>query len=312
MPLLAEEEKKDAAEAPGRMGRIGEVVGDEKDIDSDEEEELVDLPPEVAKALGEKVFQSEEELVEALETAGFGDLPVLLVNGNPRLKMPSDQHNTFTTQYAIHFVDFCKSGTTGRWGCCSGTHKIHLPHGKSRHPDLSYWGYPRCSANDDGPLFPANRGSIPDVIIQFSWKNTRGYEEDAIDDMMNNGLEKDHGPLSMTHPRVGYLIKVKFSKKRTLAGAIKGSRTQDLAGLRIFRLKHGTTINDAESGSSPDAEAWDYFPGGPERFIVISPQDLGISGMWALLFGEYKIRMSKVFQDMKEYHMQRQSDGLAT
>ena len=70
---LAEEEKKDAAEAPGRIGEV--VVGDENDIDSDEEEgELVDLPPEVAKALGERVFQSEEELVEALETAGFGDL----------------------------------------------------------------------------------------------------------------------------------------------------------------------------------------------------------------------------------------------
>lgn len=304
MPLLVEEEKKDAAEAPGR---IGAVVGDEKDIDSDdeeEEEEYVDLPPEVAKALGERVFQCEEELVEALETAGFGDLPVLLVNGNPRLKMPSDQHNTFTTQYAMHFAR-----TMGRWGCCSGTHKIHLPHGKSRDPDLSYWGYPRCSAD---VLFPADRGSIPDVIIQFSWKNKRGYEEDAIDDMMTEGLEKDHGPLSMTRPTVGYLIKVKFSKKRTLAGAIKGSKTQDLVGLRIFRLKHGTTTNDAESGSSPDAEVWDYFPGGPERFIVISPQDLGITGMWALLFGKYKIRMSKVFQDMKKYHMQRQSDGLAT
>ena len=74
------------------------------------------------------------------------------------------------------------------------------------------------------------------------------------------------------------------------AGAIKGSKTQDLVGLRNLRLKHQTTTNDAESGSSLDAEALDYFP---------------------LLLGEYKIRMSKVFQDMKEYYMQRQSDGLA-
>lgn len=309
MPFLAEEENKDAAEAPGR---IGEVVGDENDIDSDEEEEeeeLVDLPPEVAKALGERVFESEEELVQALETAGFGDLPVLLVNGNPRLKMPSDQRNSFTTRYAIHFNYYCMSGKMGRWGCCSGTHKIHLPHGRSRDPDLSYWGYPRCN---DGLLSPADRGSIPDVIIQLSLKNKRGYEEDAIDDMMNNGLEHDHGPPSMTRPTVGYLIKVKFSKKRTLAGAIKGSKTRDLVGLRIFRLKHGTTVNDAEGGNSPDAEAWDYIPGGPERFIVVSPQDLGITGMWALLFGEYKIKMSEVFQDMNEYHKRRQSKGLAT
>ena len=72
MPLLAEEENMDATEAPAK---IREVVGGDEN-DSDEGGELVDLPPEVAKALRDRVFHSEEELVGALETAGFGDLSV--------------------------------------------------------------------------------------------------------------------------------------------------------------------------------------------------------------------------------------------
>jgi hypothetical protein len=29
---------------------------------------------------------------------------------------------------------------------------------------------------------------IPDVVIQFCWNNPVGYEESALDDIMNKGL----------------------------------------------------------------------------------------------------------------------------
>ena len=126
-------------------------------------------------------------------------------------------------------------------------------------------------------------GSVPDVVIQFSWQNKYKYEEGAIDDMMNRALEKDHGALSTTCPTLGYLIKVKFSKKRTLPGADK--KTQDMEGLDIFRLPHGMTIADACDPNNPNASLYHYVPTGPEYHITITPGDLGITGFWALVCG---------------------------
>ena len=155
------------------------------------------------------------------------------------------------------------------------------------------------------------RWTIPDVVIQFCWKNPRSYEEEAIDDMMNRGLEQQKGTPSTDRPRLGYLIKVRFSKKRTLPNAIKGSKTQDMEGLDIYRLAHGTTIADARDPNNPSADHWRYVAGGPDVYITIKPQDLGITGVWAAVCGEYKIKASVLFNGMNEYHTERQSDGLA-
>jgi hypothetical protein len=59
---------------------------------------------------------------------------------------------------------------------------------------MSFWGYTRCKKNERGVWIPVDiaLGSIPDVIIQFSWKNKKGYEEDAINQMMTEGCEKDN------------------------------------------------------------------------------------------------------------------------
>lgn len=322
MPRLQGEEKEDAQ---GGGGGIDEQGGgndtcsqDDDDTCSDDSEELVDLPPEITKLIDggeDRVFESEAELLAALENSGVGDLRVVLVDGKPRLVMPSDQHNSFTSIYVVKFLNFCNTLFWGKWGFCSGTHKIHLQPGGShlsRDPDLSYWGYPRCTKDKDGDLLPTNKGSIPDVVVQFSWKNTKKYETEVIDDMMNRGLEHDHGALSTSRPTLGYLIKVKFSKKRALPGAIKGSKTQDLEGLSIYRLPHGTTTDDAHDVNNNYAEVWDCFPGGPESFIVITPQDLGITGISAALYGEYKIKVSEIFQSMQEYQKERQAMGLAT
>jgi hypothetical protein len=178
--------------------------------DCDEDCELGDLPNEVSKKIADRFFENEEELRAALDEAGFGDLPVILLNGKPRLVMPSDQHDDFTRSYSMKFEKFWAKN---RWGASSSTHKIHLSTDKSRDPDLSYWGYPRCTSRDEGDLQPV-AGSVPDVIIQFSWRNTQRYEEDAINDMMNFALEEKCGSISTTRPTLGYLIKVKFSKKR--------------------------------------------------------------------------------------------------
>jgi hypothetical protein len=189
----------DATEAEGGI----DEKGGEKDSKSedDECEELVDLPPEITKLLGEgdryRVYTSEEELQRVLEKAGVGDLRVVLVEGKPRLVVPSHQHNAFTTVYANAFTYWSNSDVKrcGQWGVCSATHRIDLPQGRSRDPDLSYWGYPHCIKRDDGSLKPTTSGSIPDVVIQFSWKNTYVYEVAAINDMMNRGLEEAHSTL---------------------------------------------------------------------------------------------------------------------
>jgi hypothetical protein len=111
---------------------------------------------------------------------------------------------------------------------------------------------------------------------------------------------------------LGYLIKVKFSRKRRLEGAIKGSETQDMVGLDIYRLPHGTTIADARDPNNPNASHWYYVPGGPECLITITPGDLGITGFWALVCGEYTIKASDVFEEMQKFHRERQARGLAT
>jgi hypothetical protein len=158
--------------------------------------------------------------------------------------------------------------------------------GRSRDPDLSYWGYSWCEKDCQSPAEP---GLIPDVVIQFNWKNSKTYEENAvIDDMMNFGMERPNDLVaSATRPTLGYLIKVRFSKKRKLetpvlatttdaitgitTETIKTKDTQDMNGLDIYRLAHGTSI---AAGTAVHER---YLPGGPEVWIEISAQDLGIT-----------------------------------
>jgi len=295
---------------------IATLIGGEKGGGNDSEdecEELVDLPLEIATLIGgDRVHKSEDALQKALEEAGVGDLRVVLVDGKPRLVMPSDQHNAFTSAYVLNFA--LKWGKN-KWGFSSGTHKTHLQNGSSRDPDISCWGYHRCSKKPGtGRLEPINLGDspMPDVVVQFSWQNKKMCEEGAVDDVMNRGLEDDQGAPSMIRPTLGYLIKARFSKKRTLVGAIKGSKTQDMEGLDMHRLPHGTTIADACDPTNSDAEHWRCVAGGPEAVIAIKPQDLGITGVWAVLCGEHKIKSSDLFGEMQGHHTRRQSRGLAT
>ena len=297
MESVIDEEMKDL-EGERECGVNSKGEGEEE-----EEEELTDLPEELLALIGDRLFRSELELQSFLDMVGFGDLKVVLVNGVPRQVMPSHQYNGFTTQYLLYFSH---KWAKNKWGCASTTHKIHKQNGGACEPDLSYWGYPRCRFNE-GTLVPEKDGLIPDVVIQFSWRNKKTYEEDAINDMMNQGLEEQGRNLSMSCPRLGYLIKVRFSKKRRLSGG----DTQNIESLDVYKLPHGTTVTDAVNGVN-GAEMWNYDPAGPERMITITPQDLGITGFWAMVCGNHEIPLSGVFRKMDEYHKYRQSLGLLT
>jgi hypothetical protein len=278
-----------ATEIIGGGGEEEEQVedNDADDDSSSDEYELQPLSVEIVEMLGpgwKEVYENDEDLVES----GIGDMRVILVGGKPYELVPSSEHNMFTGNYAN---DFCYS--FGRWGACCATFKIHLSNGFSQDPDLGYWGYPRCNAKCTAPL---RMDSIPDVVIQFCWKNPFGYEESALDDIMTKGLERLGGPLSATRPRVGYLIKVRFSRRRKRDGASQGRNTQALEGLDIYRLVHGTTTADAHDPMNHDAKFMQYTPGGEDVLIVIKPEDLGITGRFeAWWCGSYAIKASEVF-----------------
>ena len=276
-----------------------------EDEDEDEDEELSDLPLEITKLLGKDKFESEEELQKALNVACVGDLRVVLVDGKPRQVMPGEQHHQFTLELVGGFNIWARN----KWGHSAGTYKIFLRNGRSHEPDISYWGYPLCKKNPETGLVRPVDAQIPDVVIQFSWKNQLDYEVNAIDDMMNQGLESSGEGPSMIRPRLGYLIKVRFSrihKKRTPAGVI---RTQDMVGLDIYRLPYGTTVADARGANKHNAEHWCYVPGGPDVLITIKPEHLGITGLWAVLCGEYTIKASYLFKLMDEHHTKTQTKG---
>ena len=79
-----------------------------------------------------------------------------------------------------------------------------------------------------------------------------------------------------------------------------------MEGLDTYRLPHGTTVSDARDPNISDAQRWRYVPGGREVYVTITPQDLGITGLWAWICGEYKIAASSIFESMQNFHLQRQ------
>ena len=118
-----------------------------------------------------------------------------------------------------------------------------------------------------------------------------------MDEMMNDAVEIEIGPKSMTCPRVGYLIKVRFKKKQTLQNAPKGSKTQDMGGLDLYRLPYGTTVDDAINGAGGAIKVT-YVPGGPDQQIDITAQDLGFTHSPPVVWNGFQIQMSRIFDEM--------------
>ena len=303
----AEESPRRPAERRSESEGLAQVEIEFEDDPEDfgDDTELVPLTDELKTIFGDNKFETEEELHDFMNKAGIADFRVILVGGALYLRRPTDQHNRFTSRTIFKFASRHAS-----WGYVTGTHNVHLVStNKHREPDVSFFGAPRCSADADGDLGPYDDGAVPDVVIQFSWRNKRGYEEEAIDEMMNDAVEIERGPASVTFPRVGYLIKVRFKKKRTLANALKGSKTQDMGGLDLYRLPHGTTVNDAINGTS-GASKFTYIPGGPDQHIDITPQDLGFTPPVA--WNGFQIQLSRIFNEMDAYNKRRQQNLLAT
>ena len=127
--------------------------------------------------------------------------------------------------------------------------------------------------------------------------------------MMNRALETERGSPSQHCPRVGYSIKVKFSKKRPLPGACEGDKTQDLQGLGVYRLEHGTAVDDATNNVN-GATKWTYSPHGSDSEIRVRPEDRGITGFWSLLWGGCRIKVSEIFDEMNAYHQKTPGNGV--
>lgn len=302
------EEKKSDSPVKSRAAAQGlaevEFQFDEDPEDFGDDTELVPLTDDLKNVFGDRKFETEEALHDFMDKEGIADVRVILVGEELYLRMPTDQHNRFTSRTIFKFAS-----RHGSWGYVTGTHNVHLSTNRHREPDVSFFGAPRCVADEDGDLGPYDDGAVPDVVIQFSWRNKRGYEEEAIDDMMNKAVEIERGPPSSTCPRVGFLIKVRFKKKRTLTGALKGSKTQDIGGLDVYRLPRGTTVEDALNGMNGASKST-YVPGDADLCIDITPQDLGFDKPVA--WDGFQIQMSRVFNEMDEYNKRRQQNHLAT
>jgi hypothetical protein len=255
------------AENRGKSGENDELVVEEEEELIEEDEELQEFPAEIVKAFEEKGFNfesicTEKEFLYKLDAAGYGDIRyVLLESGQPRLIVPSCEHCTVNFQRQRY-----------SWAMCGAPHRIYLDNGRGRDPDVSFWGLHRCSTDTHGGLDLRNSSAIPDVIIQFSWRNTLMYETNAIDDMMNHGLEHDDGPPSTSLPRLGYLIKARFAKK----GKRKADGKYNVIGVDVYRLPHGTTIAQARDPNDSAAQYWRWSPGDDEIRITVAPEDVGM------------------------------------
>lgn len=310
------EEKKDdkGGVASPTVDFEGNVFDNESE-DGEEESDFHVLPSDVAALVGgaDRRYKDEKELQEVFDQNGLGDLNVVLVDGEARLVMVKHQHNLFTSEYLQDLIE-----SHGKWMKISGTNHVEIGvqgEKRIRQPDLNFWSYKRLvyDAIAKKKILPTD-SEIPDVVVQFSWRNTKGYERGAIDDLMRYGLDREGGQVSQQYPRLGYLIKVKMSRKRTLVGGIM---TYDLEGVHVYRQPHGTTMADAEA-SRNGAKSWYYCPTDPqfsrEVVVTITAGDIGITGLEAWYFektvGNIELKISDVFSRMNHNQIKRQNRGL--
>ena len=255
---------------------------EESYLDSQEgDEEVAELPEELA-SLARRKFETEEELQSALDELGCADYRIELSSeGYAYVMAPNICHNLATTVLHNNFVDWQKGWFGRKWGVATSTIGLELStptantRRKTRDPDVSLWGFPKCTSDPfDGDLimtklpaasFPGatkDRVVDPDVVIQFSWKNTKNYEIAALNDLMNlTGVGNGNSP-----PRVGYLIKVRFASDSPV-------------GFDIYKVPRGATVADAESNLN-GAEHWEYIHGQADFVVEIMPSDLGVEGWW--------------------------------
>ena len=259
---------------------------DLSDEDDSEDGELVDLPKEVRKLMNQ-TFEFQDELEAKLVKLGFPDLPVVIdpKSLKARLRMTSGAHDDVTDEYARKFN---KEWGKDEWGVAvDGSTNIFiqaLPGHKEtrRKPDIAFWGKDKCFTQRRllKPKNLANPPKIhatteqkervnPDVVFQFSWGNSKGYEIEAIDDMMNrvHTSYTSHQP-NNEPPRLGFLLKVRFKRKKRDSKGRKILRCLD-----VYRIPHGATYEDAKANRKGASHSV-YTPGGQDVVMQVTAQDL--------------------------------------
>ena len=88
----------------------------------------------------------------------------------------------------------------------------------------------------------------------------------------------------------------------TLFRAVKGTKTQDLVGKDIYGLPYNTTTQDGANNTN-GASTWSYQPGDEDGEIVITPEDLGITGFWswATTCGSYELSVAAMYEEINNF-----------
>ena len=134
----------------------------------------------------------------------------------------------------------------------------------------------------------------PDVVFQFSWGNSEGYEVQAINDMMNRVHTLYVSPQPNNQPpRLGFLLKMRTdSRKLTHDGRKR------LLKLDVYRIPCGTTFDDAKNNRNGVGH-FSYAQGQPDVVLQVTAQDLDIQGFWAMLCQTpYKMSAKAIFESL--------------
>ena len=145
------------------------------------------------------------------------------------------------------------------------------------------------SSQYDVTLLRCGRSKSVDVSMQFIWKSNTQNKKDAINDMMNTALEA----VVTTRPTVGYLIQVRFSRKKNLKGAIKVSQTQDIEET-VYPSMSGSltspfeqhvaiavTISGGSTPGSGSAASTCYYRHLPDLSSGVSHHGRSLSPVWS-------------------------------
>lgn len=277
------------------------------DDDGSEGVELVDLSKEL-RQLKDKTFDFQDELEAELVKRGFPDLPVVIdpKSRKARLRLTAGAHDKVTNRCTRLFN---KKWGDDAWGVAvDGSTNVFiqaLPNHKEtrRKPDIAFWGRDKCELVD-GLLEPKDLASPPKihattdqtervnpgVVFRFSWGNAKGYEIDAIDDLMNKAVVSytPHQPNNEA-PKLGFLLKVRFK-----GGKRDRNGRRILRCLDVYRIPHGATYEDAKANRK-EASHSVYAPGGQDVVMGVTAQDLRLGNYQGAPGNPYEISAKAIF-----------------
>jgi len=249
---------EEAAEAKGDS-QGEEVVGAEGD--SEGEDTLDDYVEDLSFCLRNirtTVFDNQDQPEEEVYERGFSGLAVELHprTRKPYLKIASGSHDGLTRYYTT----LLNNDYHPSWGVAvDGSVNVFMGRNasrKRRKPDIAFWGPGKCHSPQrilepmllvlPPKIFRVSREQHepvnPDVVVQISWGNSEPYEFDAINDLMNHALVRyPHAQPSNQAPRLGCLIKIRLSNKRTR------DDQKIIRSIDFFRLSQGRTVDDAKA-----------------------------------------------------------------